>query len=61
MPNKAKGWGLGCLGWKSSHFGSSAKGFAGYKGAKIAVGRCLALSLTAGTSGDSLRNSASLF
>lgn len=60
IPNSAKGWELGRPGWKSSPRGMSAKDFGDYNGTEIAVGSCLALSLTAGTLGNSLTNSASV-
>lgn len=60
IPNSAKDWELGCPGWKSSCRGSSTKDFGDYNGTESAVGSCLALSLAAGTLGNSLTNSASV-
>lgn len=58
--NSAKSWELGCSGWKSSPCGTSAKDIGDCKGIEIAVGSCLASSLTVGALGNSLTNSASV-
>lgn len=58
IPNSAEGRELGSTEWKSRSCGTSAKDFGGCNGIEIAVGSCLALSLTAGTLVKSLTNSA---
>lgn len=58
IPNSAEGWELGSPEGKSCPCGTSAKDFGGCNGTEIAVGNCLALSLTAGPLGKSLTNSA---
>lgn len=60
IPNSAKGWELGCPGWKSSSCGTSAKDFGDCNGAEMAVGSCLHCQLVKVLWATPLQNSASV-
>lgn len=60
IPNSAKGWELGCPGWKSNPCGTSAKDFGDCNGAEMAVGSCHLCHLLQTLWAAPLQNSASV-